>query len=76
MKNHIYNTINKNLKELKKQIIDLLEDQKINNDVKKVYKIKLEKYSEFQTEKYKDSEFNELLKENLLKRKTKRKKNK
>ena len=48
MKNHINNTINKNIKELRNQIVGLIDDKKINDDIKKIYRLTIEKYLEFE----------------------------
>lgn len=74
MKNHTYNTINKNIKELRNQIVGLNDDDKINIDVKKVYKLTLEKYLEFVKQNNEKNDLDDLLDKIYLKKKRKRRK--
>ena len=48
MKNHIHNTVNTNMTQLKKQIEGLIEDDKVNKDINQIYKIILNKYLYFE----------------------------
>ena len=48
MKNHIHNTFNTNMTQLKKQIEGLIEDDKVNKDINQIYKIILNKYLDFE----------------------------
>lgn len=73
MKNHTYNTINKNIKELAKQIDGLIDDKKINDDIKKIYRLTLEKYLDFEKINEKNNEVGILIDRIYLKKKRKRK---
>ena len=47
IKNHTYSTPNNSIGKLKRQIIDLIDSEEINKDIKKIYKIALERYLDF-----------------------------
>ena len=54
IKNHTNNTVNKSLAKLKNQIKRLFNDEKINQDINKIYKLTMEKYLDFQNNKSKE----------------------
>ena len=71
IKNNIYDSQFKNMKELKHKIEELLNDDKINEDIKKIYKITLEEYLKYLTENEDKYDFN-TFKSKLTQRKRKR----
>ena len=60
IKNYTYSSLNSSLAKLKKQIIELLDKEEINKDIKNIYKITLEKYLFFLLNKSKDYDLNKM----------------
>ena len=71
IKNNIYDSQFKNMKELKNKIEEIINDDIINEDIKKIYKITLEEYLKYLTENEDKYDFN-TFKAKLTQRKRKR----